>query len=363
MDSLHSKVASNNLDTQKSKSVVVFVNGNYYGIYQLLEVLSDEYISNHYCVDENDVEAFKTLDYDFNELFNDHYTNILDYSKSNDLSCETHYNYIEQRVDIENLLEYFVFQMYIGNTDWPAANNMIWRVLSGDNNISDNRYRYLLYDTDCGMNSIGDFRFNEMHPTIFHWVFENKYPLYIEKEVHSLYIIEELIKNESFRNSFINKFCDRVNKDYKPEVFYDYLNSFVNELSGEKYNDIIRYNYLNHDINTWYLLIDTYKKYVANRHITIFEEMSKYFECEIAYLTLNKSEGGFININSNIDVCKQESFSGKYMSGYDITLTAIEEEGYKFIGWSDGVKSKIRTICFSEEILELDIAAIFERVK
>ena len=367
LDNVHSRIASNRLETQASNSVVVFLNGNYYGVYQLMEVLSDEYISNHYGVDEEDVEIFKTLDYDFELIENNYYESLVDFAANNDLSIQSNYEYIEQRVDIDNLLEYFVFQMYIGNTDWPSANNKVWRVKPGDGYagcaVCDNKYRYVLFDTDCGMNEIGDFRFNDMHPTIFHWVFENKYPLYDQIGVRSLDIIEKLIKNDGFKQAFLNKFCDRVNVDYAPQVFYDNIDYIAAQVEPEMENDLKRYLHLSGSIGNWRALIQIYKDYVARRNDEIFTEMADYFGLGVGRLSVLESGGGHVNVNGNIDVGGESGFSGRYITGTGITLTAVPEEECEFSGWSDGVKEPVRQVVLNKEMPEVEVQAIFVKVR
>ena len=52
--------------------------------------------------------------------------------------------------------------------------------------------------------------------------------------------------------------------------------------------------------------------------------------------------------------------SVNYLSGYKpITAQAIPDEGYKFVGWSDGVMTAVRTDTFYEDY---EVTALFERI-
>ena len=282
------------------------------------------------------------------------------------MNDESHYKYITDRLDIDNMLEYFVFQMYIANTDWPGANNKVWRKRDNTNPsvpYEDGKYRYVLYDTDCGMNKYGDFRFNNAHPTMFHWVFENNYKLYKDISIRSLDVAKSIITNKGFKAAFINKFCDRVNVDYSPEVFMKKLDPIVKALEPEIQDDLIRYNYLGGNTEEWYRLLQTYRNYVYNRHEVVIGELAEYFNRDIAYLTIFHSENGFVDINGNIQVGMDGDFKGRYVSDNLVVLTAMADEGYRFVRWSDGNTDKSRHIEFDGDMLEMRLKAIFEKVQ
>ena len=45
------------------------------------------------------------------------------------------------------------------------------------------------------------------------------------------------------------------------------------------------------------------------------------------------------------------------IEGFPVTATAIPDEGYKFVGWSDGVMTAVRTDTFYEDY---EVTALFE---
>ena len=51
--------------------------------------------------------------------------------QDNDLSRSENWNWIEERVDLENFIDYYCAQIYFANTDWPGNNIKYWKESGG----------------------------------------------------------------------------------------------------------------------------------------------------------------------------------------------------------------------------------------
>ena len=51
----------------------------------------------------------------------------LDYIQNNDLSDPTHYDFVDQAIDMEEFLNYWIYSVYIAKYDWPANNLIVWK--------------------------------------------------------------------------------------------------------------------------------------------------------------------------------------------------------------------------------------------
>ena len=90
----------------------------------------------------------------------------------------------------------------------------------------------------------------------------------------------------------------------------------------------------------------------ATRVITASEDLTltaTFSELEYSYqLTVTSTEGGSIS-----------SEGGEYNEGTEVTITATPDEGYRFLGWSDGNTEESITITLSEDT---SIEAVFELI-
>ena len=139
--------------TQASRPAIVYLNGEYYGIYNLTEKYSDHYIETHYGVDSDNVVVIKEGEVDEGEdgdleLWQSLMT--FAYEKSLDLSEETNWEAFLKAVDIRSMVDYYASEIYIANTDWDEYHNYsLWRTRTDDGTpYGDCRWRWMMCDTE-----------------------------------------------------------------------------------------------------------------------------------------------------------------------------------------------------------------------
>ena len=153
--------------TKQSRPCVVYINGEYWGLYILEEDYSADYFETHYGVDKDEVIVYKgdaetyasgykldegevpageDEDYYFRELFA-----FFDSHKS--LSDDADYEEFCKLVDEQSVMDYFAVESWINNKwDWPGKNWSMWRTVNVDesNEYADARFRFCLYDVEFG---------------------------------------------------------------------------------------------------------------------------------------------------------------------------------------------------------------------
>lgn len=130
--------ASDCLYTQESKYCILYVNGAYYGIYCLKDDITRQFYANHAGVSVDSVEGFRAPA----PTNVDYYDLMVDYGWHSDLSDEKNYRHLEAGINLDSLIDWFLFEAYCGNSD-TAGNQRVYR--STENG---NRWEYVLYDLD-----------------------------------------------------------------------------------------------------------------------------------------------------------------------------------------------------------------------
>lgn len=152
---------------QHSRPCVVYLNGEYFGLYVLQEDYSEHYFEDHYGVDGKDVVVYKgdaekystgyyldegTLPegvtdegYYFDELFGF-------FRKHSDLKDADAYEEFADIVDTDSVRDYFLAQVWINNKwDWPGKNWSMWKTANNDGSeYGDGRWRFMYYDMEFG---------------------------------------------------------------------------------------------------------------------------------------------------------------------------------------------------------------------
>ncbi len=150
------------LDTMASSTTLVFINGEFWGVYNFRERYSPEYVSDHTGADKDTVTVIENA----NNLSNpnaevaftdssgvpgyaDEFNWLLEYADTHDLSIPENFAWIESKLDLDSLLNLCAVRVFFNAADWPENNIKLWR--DTDPNAADQRWHFVLLDTDWGL--------------------------------------------------------------------------------------------------------------------------------------------------------------------------------------------------------------------
>lgn len=153
--------------TKASRPCVVYLNGEYWGLYVLEEDYSTDYFEQHYGVDKDQVVIYKgdaetyacgykldegPLPENANSTY--YYKDLFDFFGTHeDLSAQEDYDEFVLLVDPDSVRDYFLAQIWINNKwDWPGKNWSMWKSaeVKEGNPYADGRWRFLFYDMEFG---------------------------------------------------------------------------------------------------------------------------------------------------------------------------------------------------------------------
>lgn len=153
--------------TKASRPCVVYLNGEYWGLYVLEEDYSDDYFESHYGVNKDDVIVYKgdaetySIGYKLDEgtlpdgeKADYYFKELKDFFKTHkSLKDDADYEEFAQIVDVDSVMDYFGVEVWINNKwDWPGKNWSMWKTNTTDesNEYADGRWRFCLYDIEFG---------------------------------------------------------------------------------------------------------------------------------------------------------------------------------------------------------------------
>lgn len=144
---------------------VCYLNGEYYGLFWLHETYCDDYFKDKY-PNETDLGKFvicegtdmeKDVEEDDEDSVHaDAFNAMYEKYSAADLTDDALYEELCALMDVENYLEYFAFNIYINNKDWPQNNFRCYRYcpMEGEpagEGVYDGKWRFLLHDMDYSM--------------------------------------------------------------------------------------------------------------------------------------------------------------------------------------------------------------------
>lgn len=351
---MQSLMKNQNLDILNYRPAIVFLNGKYWGIHNIREKVSDNYIGEHYPnVDKDNIDLLETYSLVIRGDNND-YLSLLEFIKNNDLSDTDSYRYVENKIDIDNFITYEVFEIFIDNTDWPANNIKFWKPKT-----NDGKWRWILLDTDFGFDLFNNNAFE--HNTL-DFATSTDTTIDYPNPAWSTFLLRNLLKNETFKNKFVNKFADFSNTIFQPEYLLNKIDEVKNGIDSEIERHIQRWGGGENDYDDWITQIDVMKNFANNRLSYITSYFVDRFNLESTNeitLDISDKNAGEVFIN-NLKI-ENFSWSGNYFSNIPIILSAKANSGYKFVGWEGDYESDENNLeIYMDE--NKSITAVFEKI-
>lgn len=195
-----------NILYQAYRSTVLYLNGEYWGVYFMKEKRNRFFVAQHENT-ENNVDlaigkGFKQRSYGDNS----DWVSLYEYATSHDLSASDAYNYVAERMDVDSFRDYMIAEIYNGNTD--TYNFQYYRLKGG-------KWKFIFYDFCWGFQSPG-------HETLAFRM--GKTP----SDVCSAKLFAAMLQNKGWRDSFCRRFGELLNTAFAPER----VSALIDELYG-----------------------------------------------------------------------------------------------------------------------------------
>lgn len=206
-----------NVDVMDSRPCVVYINGEYWGLYTIREKVNEDYLASHYGVDPNQVDIL-VWNGTAKTGSNEDYMALIDYVKTHDLQNQDYYEYVASQIDIDNYMDWLIIQSYFGNTD--LGNVEFWRDQNGG------KWRWVLYDMDWALFH-GTYKWNNLSEQIF-----NPDGMGAGRWIDTTLQVN-LLRNDQFREEFIRRYALYINTYFNPTRLLPIYDAMIAEIESE----------------------------------------------------------------------------------------------------------------------------------
>ena len=249
-----------NLETVASRPVVLYLNGEYWGIYYIHEKPDEHYLEDHCHVDIEDINLIEDWYGTCEAGSNLNFLELYDFIANNDLSEADAYTYVASRMDISNFIDYQIFEIFTANLDWPANNMRCWQE-------GDGPWRWIFFDGDIGLiqkefDAFANATYNG----------PNGYPA----SSRSTLFLRKLLENESFKVDFINRFNQLLHSAFAYGTTKPLKDKAFETLKGEIPNQVDRFH-IPESVHLWEQHIDGIDAFLSLRKRYVLEQMQDHF--------------------------------------------------------------------------------------
>jgi gliding motility-associated-like protein len=317
------------LDSRTNENCIVYINGQYWGVYELREKHMDpDYTEYYYGQKEEDLDWLSfwgglTVRYgsaaDWNNLYN--------YITTNSMAVQANYNQAANRIDVNSVIDYMIINTWSVNSDWVNWNSMWWR----GNGTPNVKWRYVNWDMDntfnLGQNYSGwPTTGYTANPCGLSTSFSNTGP-----DMGHFDIFNALMENPGFKSMFVNKYSQLTQSYFSCNYALAFLDSMIANIAPEMPGQIARWG---GNINTWQNNVQLMKDQITGRCSVITQGIIDCYDVDGPYgimVDVAPALSGKVQWDSNLMPTYPNT--NTYFGNVSASLTAIPEPGFNFVYW------------------------------
>lgn len=244
------------VDVQAYKSVILYINGSYWGVYNIREKVDEDFIASHYNVDPSKTNIVR-IDGEVSAGSKQGYLDIINYVNSHNMAYEENYNYIKEKIDIDSLITFWVAETYATNNDIVNCR------LFSHPDIDNGKWKFIFYDLDYAL-------YNYM---VNYYTFMTDVEGMSDAKIPND-LMRNLMKNKEFKQRFVEILSEVLNNQLTDERILEYIDNIYNLLLPEMPRNQLRWGQTMKD---WNDAVDELKKYVNNRRSYLLSQTKYYF--------------------------------------------------------------------------------------
>ena len=247
------------VDLMDYQPVAVYINGEYFGLYDLREKINGDYLENHHGIDKHNTDLIKGNRIVQLGTLDDH-TALLNYVKTHDLRDESVYQRVCKWVDIDNLIEYWMCESFFCNTD--TGNIRFYR-----EKTDGAKWRWIFFDVDWAL-----------FPSTYK---NNSIKRYLNPAGHGVgngfhtTLMVNLMKNPSFRKRVLTLHKKHLSSTFDKERLLKIFDRMVAEIEPEMHLHTARWKSISYE--KWQSSVKTLRSIVEQMPALFREKMKTGF--------------------------------------------------------------------------------------
>ncbi len=357
------------LDVRTAQKAVVYLNGKYWGVYDIRERPDDhDYTSHYYNQDKFNIQYIQTwgntwAEYGGNQSLTD-WNVLYNYILKSDVAKDSVYQNIKAQYDVESLVDYMLVNTFTVCSDWLNYNTGWWRGMNPAG--GHKKWGYTLWDNDATfafyINYTGIKDTSANASLCQHELLKGN----SDPKGH-VKVLAQLRKNKEFNQYYVTRQIDLLNTVFSKKNMITYFDSVYNSIKPEMPRQIAKWG---GTMAGWEANVKRLRNFIERRCDAVQTNIKPCYALTGPYpVTLAVDQPQVVKeIQFNSQVITKFPWSGMYYGGIDnkISLATNNGTSYTFDKWV-APKSKFstdstKTLAYFKMTASDTIKATFKKV-
>lgn len=256
------------LAAQAIKPVVLYLDGEYWGIYYLRERFNDDYVASHCDVSPESVDmlyssgAYRQTGSD--KLFKE----LRSFVSANDMTKSENYAWLCERIDAVSLMDWYICRSYFGDKD--TANIRRFRSSEGDG-----KWRWMFFDLDWAFYHTTDAPLTS-----------------ISTSGGDHLLFRALVASDEGKEAFLRRYDALMQSFLNEEKIIAAIDGLADQIRSEMERDRTRWG---KTLSGWESAVERLRKYVRDgaRTKRVLADLQSYFNLSEAEMQLYFGDASF----------------------------------------------------------------------
>ncbi len=235
---------------QQYKPVVVYLNGEYWGLHYIREKINENYIAAHYNMAPEDVHLTE-----LGGWYDKSYIALRNFVMKNDMSIQENYDYVCSQMDVDNYIDFFAAEMWIANRD----NGNVKYFIS-----PEGKWTWIFYDTDISFNDASEDRVE--HNLKSSGIGSN--------DITCRTFAVRMLENPEFKEKFLTRLAWQMNNLWTEENIITRIDEIEAMIIGDMEKECRRWGT---SYQAWLGSVEHLRTFARERNAYMLQHIREYF--------------------------------------------------------------------------------------
>jgi hypothetical protein len=240
---------------QAWKPYVLYLNGEYWGVYFMMEKRNENFIAQHENIEDPDSMNIMWSTARVIQGDGDGYKGLMTFIESHDMSVQENYEQVAAQVDTDSFMDLMINQIWVANSDY--ANIEYYQQLPGG------KWKQIYYDF-CWTFGSSEFP-DGNHPTLAKRMDSTK---------AGSTLFNGLLKYKPWRDKFIERFAWALEEIYQPDHVIEVIDKIAEMVRSEMPAEREKFG---GSMKGWENTLESMKNFARKRGANVVQQLKGTF--------------------------------------------------------------------------------------